>query len=157
MVKLCRSNRWKVLIVLLLIPVLLFTALVVAAGFSGFLSWNRYGLVFKEVAGGYSIDRIDWLYGLFAKSVDIPNTYKGKPVVEIGEHAFSLADNIKSITIPDSVTSIGDSAFSVCHNLTSITFEGTKAQWKQISKGHNWNYNTGEYTVYCTNGEISKK
>ena len=56
----------------------------------------------------------------------IPSTYKGLPVTEIGEEAFSVNINsamiyVTSITIPDSVTSIGRSAFSGCSSLTSVT------------------------------------
>lgn len=50
----------------------------------------------------------------------IPSTIDGYPVTNIGDKAFQ-ACGIKSITIPDSVTSIGYRAFSGCWNLTSIT------------------------------------
>lgn len=39
---------------------------------------------------------------------------------EIGENAFLACYTIKSITIPNSVTSIGSSAFNQCEGLTSI-------------------------------------
>ena len=32
----------------------------------------------------------------------------------------------------------------------------TDAQWKAISFGYDWNYNTGSYTVTCTDGTIAK-
>ena len=41
-------------------------------------------------------------------------------VTEIGERAFFLYENIKSVSIPDGVTSIGKSAFDTCTNLTTI-------------------------------------
>jgi len=40
--------------------------------------------------------------------------------------------------------------------LTSITFTGTKAQWNAISKKSTWNDYTRSYTVYCTDGNLSK-
>ncbi len=46
----------------------------------------------------------------------IPNT-----VVSIGNYAFYLCSDLKSIDIPNSVTSIGNHAFDDCYNLTSIT------------------------------------
>ncbi|HIT26011.1 MAG TPA: leucine-rich repeat protein [Candidatus Ornithoclostridium excrementipullorum] len=61
-----------------------------------------------------------------------------------------------SVTIPDSVTSIGGSAFLGCSGLTSIKFQGTMQQWKGISKGSRWNYNTDNYTVTCTDGVLNK-
>ena len=52
--------------------------------------------------------------------------------------------------------SIDEGAFRGCIGLTSINFGGTKAQWNAISKGSMWNSDTGNYTIYCTDGTISK-
>ena len=82
-------------------------------------------------------------------SITIPNS-----VTSIGNNAFAYCD-LTSVTIPNSVTSIGDKAFYGCTGLTRITYKGTKAQWNAISKGSSWNNNTGNYTVYCTDGNIS--
>ena len=76
--------------------------------------------------------------------------------IGIADSAFSGCTGLTSITIPDSVTSIDYHAFYNCSGLTSINFNGTKAQWNAISKGQNWNKNTGSYTVYCTDGTILK-
>ena len=83
--------------------------------------------------------------------VTIPNS-----VTSIGYNAFSGCTGLTSITIPNSVTSIGYNAFSSCRGLTSITFTGTKVQWAAISKRSDWNYNTGHYTITCTDGDIAK-
>ena len=80
----------------------------------------------------------------------------GSGVKSIGVGAFENCYDLTIITIPDSVASIGDSAFNGCSGLTSITYKGTKTQWSTISKGSNWNYNTGNYKVHCTNGDIPK-
>ena len=84
-------------------------------------------------------------------SIEIPNS-----VTSIGSEAFWYCRGLTSVTIGNSVTSIGDYAFIYCTWLTSINFKGTKAQWNAIVKGYNWNYNTGSYTIYCTDGTISK-
>ena len=75
----------------------------------------------------------------------------------IGEDAFYYCTGLTSITIPNSVTIICDDAFRICTSLTSITFNGTKAQWNAITKGSDWNYNTGNYTIHCTDGDIPKQ
>ncbi len=77
-------------------------------------------------------------------------------VIWVCEGVFSGCSSLTSITIPDSVTSIYRSAFLDCSNLTSIYFEGTMEQWNAIQKGESWDENTGDYTVYCTDGEIKK-
>ena len=55
-----------------------------------------------------------------AVEIVIPNEIDGSPVKEIEYSAFSNCINLKSIEIPDSVTSIGDYAFCYCTSLASI-------------------------------------
>ena len=84
-------------------------------------------------------------------SVTIPDN-----VTNIGNDVFRDCFSLTSVTIGNSVTSIGAYAFCACSKLTSITYQGTKAQWNAISKGYCWNYNTGNYTIHCTDGDIKK-
>ena len=63
--------------------------------------------------------------------VVIPSTINGQKVIKIGDNAFfecSSIKNIKSITIPDSVTSIGYRAFACCENVKSITIPNSVTQ-----------------------------
>lgn len=83
-------------------------------------------------------------------SVTIPDS-----VTSIGYEAFYGCTGLTSVTIGSGVTSIGDDAFRDCSGLTRIDFGGTKSQWNAISKGSNWKYNTGSFTVYCTDCTIS--
>ena len=53
-------------------------------------------------------------------NIILPDNYHGK-TYEIGIKAFSDCINLKSVTIPNSVTSIGDYAFQNCSSLTNIT------------------------------------
>ena len=84
-------------------------------------------------------------------SITIPDS-----VTSIEDGVFGNCRGLTSITIPDSVTSIGYRAFGVCSGLTSIIYNGTKAQWQRISKDATWDNLTGNYTVHCTDGNISK-
>ena len=79
-------------------------------------------------------------------------------VTSIGDYAFEYCSNLTDITFGENsqLTSIGIEAFRNCSGLTSITFTGTMEQWSAISKGSDWDYNTGNYTVHCSDGEIAK-
>ena len=77
-------------------------------------------------------------------------------VTSIVDYAFWGCSGLTSITIPDSVNSIGSSAFEGCSRLTDIYFEGTKEQWQAIEKSIDRNKFTGDYTVHCTDVDISK-
>ncbi len=53
-------------------------------------------------------------------SVDIPATIGGIPVLALSDDAFANCTSLKTVTIPDSVTSIGTRAFCQCSGLTSV-------------------------------------
>ena len=53
--------------------------------------------------------------------VTVPGSIKGMPVVAIGTSAFHHCDNMRSVTIPDSVVRIGGLAFSKCYALEHVT------------------------------------
>ena len=74
----------------------------------------------------------------------------------IGESAFWGCSGLTSVTIPDSVTRIGDDAFAECWELTSINYRGTREQWEAVNKGDDWDSDTGDYVIRCTDGEIPK-
>ena len=84
-------------------------------------------------------------------SVTIPDS-----VTSIGSAAFENCTGLTSVAIGNGVTSIGESAFENCTGLTRIDFNGTKAQWKAIKKYNFWCSYTGNFTVYCTDGTLSK-
>ena len=74
---------------------------------------------------------------------------------KIGDYAFMDCKSLTEVTISGNVTSIGNQAFSFC-KLSTINYSGTKAQWKSITKGRNWNMQSGAYTVRCTDGDLKK-
>ncbi len=77
-------------------------------------------------------------------------------VTSIGSSAFYHCSSLTSVTIGEDVTSIGADAFWYCYSLTSLNYEGTVAEWQAISLGYNWNHSTGNYIIYCTDGQIAK-
>ena len=81
-------------------------------------------------------------------SITIPNG-----VTNIGECAFFACSSLKSITIPNSVISIENLAFERCECLQDIQFQGTKKQWKNISKFF-WHKGVPAKVVHCTDGDV---
>ena len=59
--------------------------------------------------------------GSASGALEIPATYNGLPVTEIGSQAFRECETLTSVVIPYGVTKIGWSAFCECKALTSIT------------------------------------
>lgn len=93
-------------------------------------------------------------------NVNIPAqiTFQNKTyaVTAIAGCAFYNNDAITAVTIPESVTEIEEVALYRCGSLTRISFNGTMAQWNAITKSLHWDNYTDNYTVYCTDGEITK-
>ena len=79
-------------------------------------SWSEYDY---QILDDGTIEII-YYYGC-DEVIIIPSEIDGRKVTGIKGFNLSNKENIKSITIPDSVTSIGDSAFSGCRSLTDIT------------------------------------
>jgi hypothetical protein len=92
---------------------------------------------------------------LIASCKNIETYLVPEDVIKIGHTAFFNSE-IKIISISKNVTSIEFYAFGICKNLITINYSGTKAEWNKITKGQNWDTNAGNYTVYCTDGNITK-
>ena len=75
-------------------------------------------------------------------------------VTEINYSAFCNCANLKSVTIPSSMTWIDDvyGEESDCRSITNITYNGTISQWKTIEK-----QSLEDVAVNCIDGTISKK
>ena len=69
--------------------------------------------------------------------------------------AFYNCTSLENVTLPDSIEYLGDLSFNNCTSLSVINFQGTISRWNDIAKEALWN-NTGNYTVYCTDGNITK-
>jgi hypothetical protein len=78
-------------------------------------------------------------------------------ITTLDQYAFYNCSGLRSVEIPNSVTSIGVCAFDGCSSLTDITYLGTKAEWGTIGKGSYWNSFTGNYTVHCSDGDMAKE
>ena len=92
----------------------------------------------------------------FQSCENLTDVTVGTGLQKIGVSAFADCKKLSSIYLPESVTEIGPSVFGGCQCLTEIRFGGTKAQWEAVAKSDNWINRTGNYTIYCTDGEITK-
>ncbi len=70
-----------------------------------------------EETGGYFVSG---LFKTVSGSIEIPDTYRGKPVTGIGDGAFEGRTDIVSVAIPASVRTIGERAFCGCEGLEDI-------------------------------------
>lgn len=71
--------------------------------------------------------------GAFSGCSSLKTAMIGKKVTNISDNLFSHCDNLTTITIPNSVKKIGYNAFSNCPALTTIKYDGTPAEWAEIS------------------------
>ena len=101
---------------------------------------------------GYNEDIDVYLNGKLITDPVIPNGTE-----KISNYAFGGFDSLNSVTIPSSVTSFGYDVFAGCENLATIFYDGTREEWKEITKQTGWDYNTGDYIVDCTNGTLAKE
>lgn len=54
------------------------------------------------------------------ETLNIPDTIHGRDVVSIDNHGFMSCTNIKTIVLPEGITSIGTAAFNSCKKLTDL-------------------------------------
>lgn len=75
----------------------------------------------------------------------------------IGGNSFSGCASLSKITIPSSVTDIGYKALADCGSLTEIVYGGTAEEWEAVSKGIDWDENTGDYKIECAGSVLDKE
>lgn len=90
-------------------------------------------------------------------SLDVVYFEENSQLSSIGKGVFGWCSLLRDVTIESCVTSIDYQAFYLCTSLQYINFKGTVEQWNTIEKGSDWNDNTDIYTIYCTDGEITKE
>lgn len=87
----------------------------------------------------------------FIKTVTFPTN---SSFTIIGGASFSGCTELQSIDIPNNVTNILKSAFDGCDKLTTINYNGTKAEWNNVSMNNAFEDLTG-LTVHCTDGDVN--
>lgn len=102
------------------IPRNLFLALFLIMG--GIFSLNAKTVTVDGIKYKYS-KKSDYLIvvkAAYSGDIKIPETAKGLPVKEVGSSAFSELDDLKSVTLSNSIEKIGDYAFDSSVNLEKV-------------------------------------
>lgn len=68
--------------------------------------------------------------------IDVPSTYNGLPVTQIGDGAFSDCNSITQVNIPDSIKKVGINAFESCVSLQKIIFAGSDCTLGESAFAH---------------------
>ena len=77
------------------------------------------GFSYAQADGGVKITAVR----VRSRTLKIPESYQGQPVVEIADNAFYRSEDLRTVTIPASVKRIGVSAFGDCEKLNTLRFE----------------------------------
>ena len=110
----------KIIRIALITSLILVCILVFSSCKIDFLHTGPLGLEYEIIHGSDTHVIITGIGTCTNTNLIIPSTLDGYKVTKIQTGAFANCDHLKSITIPDSVTSIGSYPFMKCSNLTSI-------------------------------------
>ena len=79
---------------------------------------------------------------------------KNSKLTEIAAQSFTHCTSLTQIALPNTLTIIGASSFNYCTSLVSLKYSETMEKWLAITKGTNWDDDTGNYTItYNYTGE----
>ena len=53
-------------------------------------------------------------------TINVPSEIDGKPVTRIASEAFNQCENVKTLSLPNSIEEIGSMAFAGCENLKDV-------------------------------------
>ena len=115
--------------------------------------------MFKKFTYLTEVDLSDQTYipeYLFYRCSNLSTVVLGENLNTIKEFAFAKCPSLQQISIPKSVLSIGEGIFADCTALNTIYYGGTLDDWEKIDKHDDWDADTGEYIIYCSNGSIIK-
>lgn len=96
---------------------------------------------------------IQILESCFASCTSLKQINLPKTLLKIREYAFYNCTALEEIALPFSLNEIQQFAFLDCASLT-FRYLGMKWQFKQITKGFDWSYNTASCLVSCYDGEF---
>ena len=85
-----------------------------------------------------------------------PEIPRDGSILVLEDSAFGkMAEDTAELHLPASLKEIRKSAFAFCGDLARLSFDGTCAEWRQISKGDLWCFATRLEEVLCIDGTVS--
>ena len=75
----------------------------------------------------------------------------------INNEAFSRCNNLVIVNLHKQILGIGNGSFANCPNFLYINYDGTEAQWDNVSLYGNWNVFSDQMVVNCTDGIVRPK
>lgn len=91
----------------------------------------------------------------FIGNTTIEEVYLGN-CESIGEYAFKGCSALKTVVYEGFITEFKASAMEGCSSLENISVAISIDLWEGITKNDDWNKNTGDYTITCIGGKLSK-
>ena len=80
---------------------------------------SKNGLSFRESDDGEGVVLASVTTS--GREIEVPAEYAGKPVVALGNVAFSGCENLRKVTFPESLRKIGNFVFIECKNLEEVS------------------------------------
>lgn len=97
----------------------------------GMSSLENISFRLDEVTNTYTLIDIQNTTGV--KHLIIPSTFNDLPVTVISDSVFEKLNELKTITIPSTITTIKSNAFVNCNALEDVYFDGTIDDWCKIT------------------------
>ena len=129
----------------------------------GWLAFGTYGSgdCVRSITVPKSLTNIDgWTFYMCPNLEEIiideqNEVYYSEGNCIIEKESKTLIVACKNSVIPQDIKNIACRAFVRCDGITSVNYNGTKQQWNSIEKDFDWDEGMGDYTVHCTDGDIT--
>ncbi len=92
--------------------------IIIGLFFIPYIAFNHETFIYEKTNGGYALRY--YVGSNLPENIEVPSEYKGEPVVEIRGNVFRNLPQIKSVKLPNTITSIRGKAFQNDVNLETI-------------------------------------
>lgn len=105
---------------------------------------------YKLIGNDYEL--IYYPITFIVKEIVIPSTYNKKDVTSIANFAFFNCKKLKTLVLPNTISTIGEKAFINCKEITTIIFNGSVQKWEQMAR--NVVLESNKVVIQCNDGRI---